>query len=183
MKKMTPKVFFFLMFIFSILSLTETVQAQEKKVAIKEWLIANKNNVTLVSSKEYQQMSPSVRTILKADKQTLIYNQEVTEEDLEAFEQKNEEGNYIAFEAIYEKSIAKSAATANAMEAEKEDKYKLSNWLDANQKRNIKIISRQDYESRSAQERAYIDNLKDKIIYEGTALTLKEVKTFEEKKH
>jgi uncharacterized membrane protein len=181
MKKMTPKVLFFLLFTFSMFSFGANAQNQEKKVAIKDWLIANKNNITLVSSKEYQQMSPSVRTLLDKDKQTLVYNQEVTQEDLDLFEQKNKDGDYVSFETIYKRSVATKAAKST-LEIEKDEKYKLSKWLELNKKRNIKIISRQDYESRSTEERAYIDNLKDKIIYEGTAVTLKEVETFEQGK-
>jgi hypothetical protein len=179
MKKLTSKALFALMLFFSMFSLTATAQTQEKKVAIKEWLIANKNNVTLVSAKEYQQMSPSVRTILDTDKQTLIYNQSVTQEDLEAFEQKNDQGTYIPFETMNEKNSAKNANSISTLE--EENKYKLSKWLDENQKRDIKIISRQDYENRSMEERTYIDNLKNKIIYEGAALSLEEVKAFEQK--
>jgi hypothetical protein len=181
MERLTSKALFFLMLFFSMCSLTATAQTKGEKVAIKEWLIANKNNVTLVSSTEYQQMSPSVKALLDTDKQTLIYNQTVTQEDLKAFEQKNDKGSYVSFEAISEKSVAKKANSVEALAAEK--KYKLSKWLDANQKRNIKIISRQDYESRPVAERTYIDNLKEKIIYEGEAVTLEEVEAFDQKKH
>lgn len=174
MERLTPQAFFFLLLFLSIFSLTATAQTKENKVEIKKWLIANRNNVTLISSKEYQQMSPAVRTVLDANKQTLVYNQMVTQKNLEAFEQKNEKGSYIPFETISEENVAKT---------EEENKYKLSKWLDANQKSNIKIISRQDYESRPLEERTYIDGLENKIIYEGAALTLEETKAFDQKKH
>ena len=182
MKRLTPQAFFFLMLFFSIFSLTATAQTKENKVEIKEWLIANRNNVTLISSEEYQQMSPSVRKILDADNRTLVYNQIVTENDLEAFEQKNDKGSYIPFETINEKNVTNSEKNVTKTE-EEENKYKLSKWLDANQKSNIKIISRQNYESRPLAERTYIDGLENKIIYEGAALTLEETKAFDQKKH
>jgi hypothetical protein len=183
MERLTPKAFFFSMLFFSIFSLTATAQTKENKVEIKEWLIANRNNVTLISSKEYQQMSPSVRTVLDANKQTLVYNQTVTQNDLEAFEQKNDKGSYISFETISEKYVAKNASLANVLKTEEENKYELSKWLKVNQKSNIKIISRQNYESRPLEERTYIDGLENKIIYEGVALTLEEAKAFDQKKH
>lgn len=183
MERLTPQVFFFLTLFVSMFSLTATAQTKESKIAVKEWLIANKNNVTLISTKEYQQMSPAVKTVLSADKQTLVYNQTVTLKDVETFEQKNEKGNYIPFEAICTKSVAKNASSVNAKKADEAAQYQLSKWLDAHKKSNIKIISKQDYESRSPAERAYIDNLENKIIYEGTSLTLEEVKAFDQKKH
>lgn len=183
MEKLTPKMFFFLMLFFSMFSLTTKAQTTENKTAIKEWLIANKNNVTLISTREYQQMSPSVRALLDADKQTLVYNQSVTQNDLEVFEQKNDKGSYVPFEAISTQSVAKNATSVNAKKANEEQQYQLLKWLDANKKSNIKIISQQDYESRSIQERTYIDGLENKIIYEGTALTLEDVKAFDQKKH
>lgn len=179
MERLTLKAFFLLMLFFSMFSLTATAQTDENKVAVKEWLIANKNKVTLISTKEYQQMSPAVRAVLDADKQTLIYNQTVTLKDLEAFEQKNDQGNYVSYETIY----AKNVSPASALEVQEEENHQLLKWLDANQKSNIKIISRQDYESRSVEERAYIDGLENKIIYEGTALTLEDAKAFDQKKH
>jgi len=183
MERLTPKAFFFLMLFFSMFSLTATAQTNENKTAIKEWIIANENNITLISSKEYQQMSPSVRGVLDADKRTLVYNQTITEDDLEAFEQKNDKGSYIPFETVRKKNVAKNASLANELRTKEEHKYKLSKWLDANQKSNIKIISRQDYESRPLEERTYIDGLEDKIIYEGAALTFEEAKAFDQKKH
>jgi hypothetical protein len=183
MERLTPKAFFFLTLLFSIFSLTATAQTNENKTAIKEWLIANKNNVTLISTKEYQQMSPSVRTVLDADKQTLVYNQSVTQQDLEAFEQKNDKGSYIPFEAVQEKNATKNASSVNAKKANEEQQYQLEKWLDAHKKSDIKIISQQDYNSRSVEERTYIDGLENKIIYEGTALTLEDVKAFDQKKH
>jgi hypothetical protein len=179
MERLTPKAFFFLMLFFSMFSLTATAQTKENKVEIKEWLIANRNNVTLISSKEYQQMSPSVRTVLDANKQTLVYNQTVTQNDLEAFEQKNDKGSYIPFETVNKKN----ASLANTLEAQAENKFKLSKWLDANRMRNIKIISQQDYESRPLEERTYIDGLENKIIYQGAALTFEDTKAFDQKKH
>jgi hypothetical protein len=174
MERLTPQAFFFLLLFLSIFSLTATAQTEENKVEIKEWLIANRNNVTLISSKEYQQMSPAVRTVLDANKQTLVYDQIVTQNDLEAFEQKNEEGSYIPFETINKENVLKT---------EEENKHKLSKWLEVNQKSNIKIISRQNYESRPLEERTYIDGLENKIIYEGAALTLEDTKAFDQKKH
>ncbi|WMX12591.1 hypothetical protein [Aureispira sp. CCB-E] len=182
MKKLTPKAFFSLVVILCMSSWTATAQNQEKKAIIKEWLIANKGNVTLLSTKEYQQMSPSVKAIMDANKQTLIYDQEVTQKDLEAFEAKNVEGSYVSFKTICENATAKKLEIVNAEKKQEERKYKLTKWLDSNRDRNIKIISRQDYESRPEAERTYIDNLEDKIIYEGTALTLEDVKAFEKKK-
>ncbi|CAA6803344.1 MAG: Unknown protein [uncultured Aureispira sp.] len=184
MEKLNPLTCCFLMLFFSMFGLTATAQTKENKVAIKEWLIANENKVTLISTKEYQQMSPAVKAVLDADKQTLVYNQHVTQKDLEAFEQKNDQGNYTSIEAIYERSAAKKATPAKLLKEQvEENQYKLSKWLDAHQKSNIKIISRQNYESRSVEERTYIDALENKIIYDGVALTLEDVKAFDQKKH
>ena len=183
MEKLTPKVLYVLMLVFLMFSLGARAQTKEHKVAIKEWLIANKSKITLISTKEYQQMSPAVKTLLDADKQTLIYNQQVTQADLEAFEQKNDLGNYIAFETIYEKSTAKNANSTKLLKEKEACKNNLSKWLEAHQKSNIKIISRQNYESRSIEERSYIDDLENKIIYEGLALTLEDVMAFDQKKH
>lgn len=182
MKKITPQAFFSLLLFLSIFSLTATAQKKDQQVAIKEWLIANKDKVTLVSFKEYQQMSPSVRAVLDANKQTLVYNQEVTQQDLEAFEQKNAAGTYLPYEMLYKQNAVKNVPVANAT-TEEEQNHKVLKWLDANQKSNIKIISRQDYKSRSLEERTYIDKLENKIIYEGAAVTLEDIEAFEQKKH
>lgn len=173
MKKMTPKVFCSWMIVFSLFSLSAVAQTNGEQVNIKKWLIANQGNITLVSSQEYQKMSPAVRAVLDADKQTLIYNKEVTQKDLEAYEAKNSKETYVSLEALNKNSKEQEEA---------EEKYKVSTWLRTNQKKNIKIIARQDYDSRPEQERQYIDNLNYKIIYEGEKVTWKDIEAFEKKK-
>lgn len=181
MKKLTPQVFFSWTIVFFAFSLSAVAQTKSEQAVIKEWLIANQDKITLVSSQEYQKMSPSVRAVLDADKQTLVYDKEVTQKDLEGFEARNDKGTYVSFEVLQKR--AEKSLDSKGVEHIAEEKYKVSTWLTTNQKKNIKIISRQDYEGRSAQERQYIDNLSDKIIYEGEKVTWKDIEAFEKKKH
>lgn len=169
---------FFIAFVILNVGVAQT-QSTSNQIAIKEWLIANKGRVTLVLTTEYQKMSPDIRSVLDANQNTLVYAQQVTLEDVRSFEEKSKKAGmtYVAFQTEKEKLEAVNTS-AEGLQTEEEN---VAVWLEANRKFNIKIISRKNYESRPAKERAYIDKLKDKIIYMET-LKWEDIQNYEKGK-
>ncbi|BDS11807.1 hypothetical protein [Aureispira anguillae] len=161
-----------LVLLFATLNLANLkAQTVSERAAIKEWLIANQEHLTLLSSDEYQKLSPSVKGILDVDKRSLIYDQEVTLADISAFEAKNTSMDYVPFQG---QLVREEQGHSN--------QDKVAKWLESNKRRNIKIISYQNYKSRSSKERAYIDQLVDKIIYKGETLEWGDIEEFEQSK-
>lgn len=185
-------------------------QSNSDKTSIKEWLVANKDKITLVSMKEYQAMSPAVKAVLDADSKTLVYNTEVTMDNIYAFENKNvgknlapfrterqkaneaeavarasktqQDADLQAFKAQEEATLALQERQNAELQVTKERRERVSIWLEANKHRNIKIISYQDYMSRPAAQKAVIDALSDKIIYANDELTWEEIEQYEKSK-
>lgn len=167
--RLFPLVVLFLIFGF----FNTNAQTTSDRAAVKKWLIANKDNITLVTSEEYQSMSPSIKDMVISDSKTIIYNNEVRISDVLAFQNKNAGGNFVAFKMEKEQMAEK--LTYKEQKQVNEDR--VLKWLE-NESSGIKIISYQDYISRSVSVRAHIDNLDKKIIYNGNKVTWEDIESY-----
>ena len=150
-------------------------QNTTEKKAIKEWIIANKNNITLVSLSEYQKMSSTVKNLVKKDANTLIYDVEITSTDIDKLESKNTlPAQYIALRNFLSKKELKLKEELRSTT----DQKKVNEWMDQHKNENIKIVSLEDYKSRPASEQAYIDALPKKIIFKGKNLTWPDIENY-----
>jgi hypothetical protein len=207
MKKSTPlprtrSTIALLFFLFTISN--SFAQSNSDKTAIKEWLVANKDKMTLVTMKEYQTMSPAVKAVLDADSKTLIYNTEVTMDNIYAFENKNVGKNLVPFrterekanetEAVARASKAQQDADLQAFKAQEEANVVLQERQNAalqiakaeqeridiwrNDNPDLKIISYQDYISRSKADQNEM-KANGLLVCEGDKLTLKDIERFQ----
>lgn len=171
MKNLVPKrIPIFAVIVLLFISQKTPAQDQVQKKAIKEWLIAHKNEIVLISSEMHQNMSPKVKGLLTEDKRTIVYQQEVTLEDIKNFEQKNGLTPAVAF------SVSESIISPES------DQQQLKKWMEEQRAKNIKIISYQDYKSRPIVEQMYIDKLEHKIIYKGKELRWEDVEKYRQAK-
>lgn len=210
MKKSTPlprtrSTIALLFFLFTISN--SFAQSNSEGAAIKEWLVANKDKMTLVTMKEYQAMSPAVKAVLDADSKTLVYNTEVTMDNIYAFENKNVGKNLTPFRTKKEKvneaeAVAKAAKTqqeanlqafkaqeeANALLQERQNaalqlakaqQESIAIWMEANKHKNLKVISYQDFMSRPETEQNEM-LLSGVLVYEGSELTISDIERFDQ---
>ncbi|MCH2021275.1 MAG: hypothetical protein MK207_02245 [Saprospiraceae bacterium] len=171
----TPtNLFFLLLFFVNFCFFDINAQSVSDRAAVKKWLIENKDNVTLVTSKEYHSMSPSIKDVLSSDAKTIIYNNEVKVSDIMAFQDKNIAGNFVPFK--------KEQLNENLVNTELKQIYedRVLKWLE-NESSGIKIISYLDYMSRPISVRAQIDNLDKKIIYFGNRITWDDIESYNQK--
>jgi hypothetical protein len=157
-----------------------SAQSTSDRQAVKEWLIANKDKVTLVSLSEYQSMSPSVKVIIDADSKSIVYAQEVKLNDIQTYESKNTATTFTAFKSDKIKSNIIEAERKAEAELLADNQRQVDKWIENNKSQNIKIISQENYRSRPQSERTYIDKLSKKIIYTGANLTIKDIVEYKE---
>lgn len=167
MKENTPLIYLFLLLFMAIGTVEIHAQTSSDKNTIKEWIIANKDQITLVPLSEYKAMSPSVKQLVNADSKTIIYDLEVTVNDIKAFENKNKETNYIRYQSKEER-IADSenkakedelARKAAKMELYQNDQkaYK-KQYSNASSHQEKTLITKEEYDLMSADKKAKIDS-------------------------
>lgn len=151
-------------------------QTTDERLTVKNWIISNKDKVTLISANEYQSMSPAVKAIINADSKSLVYKTEVTVEDIQKFQSKNTNTNLVAFKA---KTTAQEKATLNTSKATTEqiDRVSVKNWIEGPGK-EVKIISQSDYMSISQSHRTAV-GMTNVLVYPGSELTMKDIQNFE----
>lgn len=118
------------------IGLTIGVNAQKSASAkIKEWTNANKGNITFVSQKEFNSMSPAVKAIFNTTENTLVYKNTITIGDIRDFHAKNKSTEYVRFEQaeINSEKLIEKPKTVQSRNAAKQ-----FNLLSAEEKALIK---------------------------------------------
>jgi len=183
MKNVTPLTKLVVVALFVLLIPTDDVSAQSTsdRQAVKEWITANKNNVTLVSSKEFQSMSPAVKAVIEADPKSIVYTETVKIEDIQKFEGKTSMPNYVPFQDestkanLQEKAISKEKKEA-ALFVTHEERVEVKNWIE-NAGRGVKIISEADYMAMPQNQRVLVGTT-NVLIYAGKELRMKDIQGF-----
>jgi hypothetical protein len=197
MKKLNsiPRFTLILLFVMSAF-INADAQTPDERLAVKNWIIANNDKVTLVSADEYQSMSPAVRAMIDGNKKTIIYDKIVTVDNIMKFLELNISEVYIPFHSekkplaekveniispneevlTKEKLFEKDPVAFKKYYKPNKPISKIDKWAEDN---HVRIYSQNQYNSLSKE---IMEKLKasdyDLLIYEGNTLTMEDINNF-----
>lgn len=163
----------FTLILFFVMSFFINADAQtaDERLAVKNWIIANKDKITLVSSDEYKTMSPAVRVLLDKDPKTLVYDQIVKTLDIQKFIDKNPSVVFSTVESSRVTDVQKVESS------KKIDQIEVENWIEHHP--DVKIIQYKHYTNASQEVREQMEKLPKKIIHHGKTPTKQDISSYE----
>lgn len=168
---------------------TNAQTAQEKDQALA-WHTANKNTVKLVTYTEYSQLSPEHKAEIDALEAKIIYDEKMglTWQDIQTYEAnkdiakiEEQDAQKRAYEEANMRGEHQKGSYLNQVSATEQYEQKMKNeqvdiWRQNNE--NVKLISIEQYQALSPQDRAEINSVANKIIYVGK-LTWEDIEAYE----
>ncbi|MFT6443096.1 MAG: hypothetical protein ACJASQ_001922 [Crocinitomicaceae bacterium] len=158
-------------------------QSTNERNAVKEWITENSEHVNLVSSKEFQLMSPAVRSAIQGEAKFLVYNLIVTPQDILKFEEKNSSVDLVKFESEFDKNLQEENKSSVKTKSEPIELSAVEinivkDWLEGPGK-GVKVISNNEYMNLTESQRNSIGTV-NVLICKGNSLTSKDIANFEE---